>query len=133
MPLRIKFEGVKPGTLFRVRATCSFGPNEDCISEQGHLYASDGIIELPKGTILLLIEANWIERDPHIWYENEPKMVDELSKRVVLFRFLTDQREVYLPINVSLLSVEDPYEAIKNYLEMYLENIQNSVDSQEEL
>lgn len=114
------FLDVKPGTLFRVRATCSFAPDEDCIREDGHIYASNGIIEVKEDSILMLVDAY------------RPLCTDDslIELFVVIFHFLYEDRELFLPIkvNVSALDNEHPPEAaILDYLGMFIENISNSV------
>lgn len=113
-----KFESVKPGMLFKVRATCSFAPSEDCINEEGHIYASNGIIELEKDTILMLIEAKYMFCD---WNQLR-------RQQMIVFKFITGQREVYLPITSEYVNEKDFNKSIETFLELFLVDIDKSVD-----
>lgn len=114
------FLDVKPGTLFRVRATCSFAPDEDCIREDGHIYASNGIIEVKEDSILMLVDAY------HPLYTGV--RLTELF--VVIFHFLSGDRELFLPIKVDISGLDSNLlleSAILDYLGIFMENISNSV------
>lgn len=110
---------IKPGTLFRVRATCSFAPDEDCIREDGHIYATNGIIEIEKDSILLFVQAY------------KPLCTNTPTDLfVVIFHFLSGEKELFLPIKVDTSALDNdsvPETVILDYLGLFLENITNSV------
>lgn len=72
----------------------------------------------------MLVEANWLV--------NVPNFRDE-GQQIVLFKFLSETKEIFLPVAIGTFRVQDPVMQVLNFLELYLENINKSVDSSKEL